>query len=113
MSSDAHYFHPAAAVAFSAQKMKKLNLFESPRMFCDVYGLEPGQEQPEHAHEGSDKVYLVLSGTPTVRIGTESRQLAAGRLAVAPSGVRHAVQNTGPERAVLLVVMAPHPAFKG
>ena len=30
---------------FRPEKMSKVNLFETPRMFCDVYGLEPGQSQ--------------------------------------------------------------------
>ena len=28
---------------FSAEKMKKNNLFQTARFFCDVYGFEPGQ----------------------------------------------------------------------
>ena len=107
-------FHdPAARAVFSDKKMSKVNLFESPRMFCDVYCLEPGQQQAEHTHEGSDKVYLALSGACEVRIGTATRELQPGQVAIAPSGVAHAVKNASDERATLLVVMAPHPSFKG
>ena len=29
---------------FSSEKMKKNNIFQTPRLFCDVYCFEPGQE---------------------------------------------------------------------
>ena len=35
---------------FAADKMQKVNMFETPQMFCDVYCLEPGQAQKAHAH---------------------------------------------------------------
>ena len=30
---------------FSQEKMKKNNMFQTERFFCDVYCFEPGQEQ--------------------------------------------------------------------
>ena len=30
---------------FAEEKMKKLNVFETSRFFCDVYCFEPGQTQ--------------------------------------------------------------------
>ena len=42
---------------FSTEKLQKVNLFETERMFADVYCLEPGQEQKRHAHSGADKIY--------------------------------------------------------
>ena len=47
---------------FDASKMQKLNLFETPRFFCDVYCLEPGQAQKPHRHDAADKVYAPPSG---------------------------------------------------
>ena len=46
--------------AFNEQKMQKVNLFETERMFCDLYCFEPGQEQKTHTHAGADKIYYVL-----------------------------------------------------
>ena len=96
-------------VSFSVEKMKKVNLFETERMFCDVYCFEPGQEQAAHVHQGSDKVYYVVEGKGVVRVGTQQRELAQGSTAMAPSGHEHAVRNPGPGRLVLLVFMAPKP----
>jgi len=97
------------AVRFSEEKMAKVNLLETERMFCDVYGLVPGQEQKVHAHQGADKVYVVLAGSGTFRIGSEERQLEPDTVVLAPAGVGHGVRNTGAERLTLLVFMAPNP----
>jgi len=102
---DAH-----AAAAFAPDKMKKVNLFDTPRMFCDVYGLTPGQEQAAHAHAGADKVYFVLDGVGRFRIGDEEREVGRGYAVLAPAGASHAVQNPGPEALTLLVFMAPKPS---
>ena len=99
----------AALRRFSPDKLQKLNLFETDRFFCDVYCLEPGQEQKAHAHAGSDKVYGVLEGTVQVRIGSETRDLRAGEMALCPAGSEHGVANRSPARAALLVFMAPRP----
>jgi quercetin dioxygenase-like cupin family protein len=98
---DARRFDPA--------KMQKLNLFETPRFFCDVYCLEPGQAQKPHRHQGADKVYAVLEGEVLVRVGEDSARLAAGAAVLAPAGVDHGLENPGPGRAAVLVFMAPHP----
>jgi mannose-6-phosphate isomerase-like protein (cupin superfamily) len=97
------------AVRFSSEKMAKVNLFESDKMFCDVYGLEPGQEQKVHAHQGADKIYFVLAGAGSFHIGTEDRELGPETLVVAPAGVAHGVKNTSDSRLTLLVFMAPNP----
>ncbi len=97
------------AVRFSADKMAKVNLFETEHMFCDVYGLEPGQEQKPHVHAGADKVYFVLSGEGLFRIGEEEHTAGPDMVILAPSGVEHGVRNAGSERLSLLVFMAPNP----
>lgn len=94
---------------FDPGKMRKNNLFETARFFCDLYCLEPGQSQAPHTHDGSDKVYIVLEGEGTFRIGDEEAALEAGEAVLAASGVVHGVVNDGPERLVCLVLMAPHP----
>ena len=101
------------AVHFSGEKMTKVNLFETDRMFCDIYGLEPGQEQKVHAHDGADKVYVVVEGSGTFSIGGEEQQLGPETVVLAPSGVTHGVRNTGETRLMLLVFMAPNPNVRG
>ncbi|HEY6003717.1 MAG TPA: cupin domain-containing protein [Anaeromyxobacter sp.] len=94
---------------FDASKMQKVNLFDTPRFFCDVYCLEPGQAQKPHRHDAADKVYAVLEGEVLVRVGDESATVTAGSAVLAPAGRDHGVENPGPARAALLVFMAPRP----
>ncbi len=97
------------ASAFADAKMKKNNLFTTDRMFCDVYCFEPGQEQSPHSHDGSDKIYYVVEGAGTIRIGSEERVVEAGGVVLAPAGEPHGVVNHGSNRLRLLVFMAPLP----
>jgi len=102
--------HVPSLLAFSADKMRKVGVVDTPSLFCDAYCLEPGQEQAGHRHAVGDKLYYVLSGTGRIRVGSEERAVRPGDLACAPAGDEHAVRNPGPERLVLLVVMAPKPS---
>ena len=99
----------ASCKAFNPEKMNKVNLFETDRMFCDLYCFEPGQQQKVHAHSGSDKIYYVLEGCGTFHIDGDSEELRANSAVIAPSGVEHGVINVGDDRLVLLVYMAPKP----
>ncbi len=94
---------------FAADKMQKVNLFETPQMFCDVYCLEPGQAQKVHTHAGATKFYYVIEGEGTVTIGDETRTLAPGDIAWSAPDEPHGVENRGDGRLVLLVSMAPNP----
>lgn len=95
---------------FSPEKMVKASLFATERLFYDLYCLEPGQAQKVHAHEGSDKVYLVLEGRAAVTVAGEERSLGPDEAVLAPAGQPHGVRNAGDGRLVLLVVMSPPPA---
>ena len=94
---------------FSSDKMKKNNLFQTPRLFCDVYCFEPGQEQKGHIHGAQDKVYLVLDGEGTFQVGGETQVLGAGQGTMAPAGEEHGVKNHTPQRLTVLVFVAPNP----
>jgi quercetin dioxygenase-like cupin family protein len=59
---------------------------------------------PWHVHDGSDELFLVLSGTAYLDTELGTRKLAAGQLFVVPSGTRHRARVEG--RATLLVIDA-------
>ena len=101
--------HVPSLVAFSARKMNKVGLVDTPSLFCDAYCFEPGQEQACHRHAVGDKLYYVLEGAGRIRVGAEERAVSAGDLVCAPAGEEHAVRNPSPGRLMLLVVMAPKP----
>jgi len=103
------FIDTTAVRRFAAEKLQKLNLFETADMFCDVYCLEPGQAQKPHGHPGATKFYFVLEGHARFQLGTERRTLGPGGLAWAAPGEEHGVENDSGARAVLLVAMAPNP----
>jgi quercetin dioxygenase-like cupin family protein len=94
---------------FSSENMKKNNIFQTPRFFCDVYCFEPGQEQKGHVHGDQDKIYLVLEGQGTFRVGKDEQVLASGQGTMAPAGEPHGVLNHTTGRLKVLVFVAPNP----
>jgi mannose-6-phosphate isomerase-like protein (cupin superfamily) len=105
----AHFHHVPDRVAFSPAKLCKTNLVDTVSLFCDVYGLEPGQSQTGHTHAVGDKLYYVLAGEGRIRVADDERAVRPGDLVCAPAGSEHAVHNPGPGRLALLVMMAPKP----
>ena len=95
---------------FNQEKMKKNNIFQTERFFCDVYCFEPGQEQKGHVHGHQDKVYLVLDGEGTFKVGTEKQILKTGQGTMAPAGEEHGVLNHSQARLKVLVFVAPNPS---
>ena len=95
---------------FSSEKMKKNNMFQTPRFFCDIYCFEPEQEQKGHSHGEQDKVYLVLEGQGTFQVGSEQQVLGPGQGTMAPAGEEHGVKNHTDQRLTVLVFVAPNPA---
>lgn len=94
---------------FTSEKMKKNNIFQTTRLFCDVYCFEPGQEQKGHMHSDQDKVYLVLEGQGKFKVGNEERALGPGQGTMAPAGEEHGVVNHTNARLRVLVFVAPSP----
>jgi quercetin dioxygenase-like cupin family protein len=89
--------------------MTKGTIAEGESLFAGLNCFEPGQEHALHSHRGQDKLYVLLEGSGLVRIGEETEQLFAGDAAFAPSGIPHSIHNPGPERLVVMVVLAPPP----
>ena len=102
----------ASRAVFRADKMGKADLAASEHLFAGLNSFEPGQEHQLHTHEGQDKLYFVLAGEGSVRVGQTESRIRAGDLVLARSGEEHALSNPGPDRLVVMVVMAPPPDGK-
>jgi len=100
---------PAEHAAYSAVKMGKSTIFESPRLLVGLNAFEPGQEHGLHAHAGQDKVYHVLDGEGLFLLDGRELSMKPGDLLVAPEGVAHGVRNSGPARLLVLAILAPSP----
>ena len=96
---------------FSPDKLAKISLFESEKMFCDVYAVSAGQEQKSHTHDGCDKLYYVIEGCGLFKIDGEVREVGEKNVVYVPSGVEHAVKNDSGANLTLLVMMTPHPNY--
>ncbi len=75
------------------------------RMTLAVVDLAPNATVPEHKHE-NEQLGFVVSGTLTMRIGTETRELKAGDTYRIPSQVSHEA-TAGADGATVTDVFAP------
>ena len=96
-------------VGSTSDTVFKSTLFQSPRLLLGLNCLEPGQTQKVHTHAGRDKFYFVLEGTGEFVVGEETRTCGEGHTIWAPADVEHGVTNTGTDRMVVLVGIAPAP----
>jgi mannose-6-phosphate isomerase-like protein (cupin superfamily) len=90
--------------------MGKSTLFESARVLVGLNAFEPGQAHALHAHAGMDKVYVVMEGKGAFLLEDRELPMRAGDVLVAPEGVPHGVRNTGPDRLLVLAILAPAPS---
>lgn len=59
---------------------------------------------PQHAHGVQWELFVVLSGTATVRVDSETHAVQAGEAFVQPPGVAHQIINTGSVDFVFYVI---------
>lgn len=93
----------------SPDKFFKSTLFQSEHLLLGLNCLDPGQMQAMHTHAGQDKFYFVLEGQGEFRVGGETQTIGPGNIIWAPAGAAHGVANSGAERLVILVGIAPAP----
>ena len=67
--------------------------------------IPPGRA-PEHSH-AYDEVVLVLQGTGVAHVGGADRELSAGTCLHLPPGLRHCLENAGPQTMRVLGVFHP------
>ena len=100
---------PETLAQFNTEKMGKSTIFMSERMLVGLNSFESGQEHALHGHANQDKVYHVLQGNGLFLLEEKNIEMDAGAMLIAPAGVPHGVRNTGAERLIVLVFMAPSP----
>jgi mannose-6-phosphate isomerase-like protein (cupin superfamily) len=100
---------PREHAVYAPDRMGKSTLFRSERVLVGLNAFEPGHEHALHTHDGMDKVYHVIAGRGVFLLDGREVPMQAGRLLVAPAGEPHGIRNPGPERLLVLAVLAPGP----
>jgi len=88
-------------------RMGKVTIFESSHLLVGLNTFEAGQAHALHAHPGMDKMYYVVQGTGLFLLQGRELPMTVGDLLVAPEGVPHGISNPGPDRMIVLAVLAP------
>ena len=101
--------HVSSHASFLRDKMGKTTIAQGDFLFAGLNCFEPGQEHAPHAHQGQDKLYVILEGSGIFTVGEEIDHLSPGDAAFAPSGVIHSIRNPGPDRLIVMAVLAPPP----
>lgn len=97
----------SAFVSFRKERYGKATLFENERVLVGLNCLEPGQEMEKHSHEVQCRFYILLEGSGNVWVGDVLKRTEKGTVIWVPAGHTHRINNTGSERMVLLVGIAP------
>jgi mannose-6-phosphate isomerase-like protein (cupin superfamily) len=69
--------------------------------------LAPGAGAAPHVHPRAEEIYYVLRGAGRMAVGTEEREVGPGDGILIPPGLRHTIQNVGPDPLVFLCCCAP------
>jgi quercetin dioxygenase-like cupin family protein len=91
---------------FLPEKMAKIDLFQSSRLFLGLNCFEPGQSQPAHSHENADKFYFVVSGEAEFTVGDSTMKASAGEMVLCPAATPHGIKRAL-VRTTILVGIAP------
>jgi quercetin dioxygenase-like cupin family protein len=94
---------------FNPDKFSKTTLFQSKQLMLGLNCFESGQTQQVHTHTDQDKFYYVIEGEGEFVVGGDTFKAGIGVTIWAAAGSEHGVTNTGDQRLVLLVGIAPAP----
>ncbi len=94
---------------FAPDKMGKSTIAQGDFLFAGLNCFEPGQEHAPHAHVDQDKLYVIIEGAGEVTVGDETELLSQSDAAFAPAGVLHSIRNPGPDRLIVMAILAPPP----
>lgn len=96
----------AECANFTADKLCRALLYDSPNMRILNFNFEPGQEMPVHSHDvDADVALLVLEGEGVFTGGPEPVPAKAGMLQIMPVSQTHGLRAS--TRLRLLVFIAP------
>lgn len=81
-----------------------------PEGTAKLIRLMPGAAYPRHKHPARTEYAYVVAGRPRLSVADEAHDVAPGDCVVFPTDTLHALENPGPEEALLLVGAIYHHA---
>ena len=98
---------------FLRERPIRVNLFDRPRMVCDLLCLETDQTEKRRGLATSDSLYVVMEGKARLTTGPQVEELEEQDAALVPPGVDHTIENLGPGRLTLMALVTPKPSRAG
>jgi Cupin domain len=95
---------------FLRERPIRVNLFDRPRLVCDLLCLEAEQTEKRRGLATSDSLYVVMEGKARLTTGLQVEELEEQDAALVPPGVDHTIENTGPGRLTVMALVTPKPS---
>ena len=103
-SQSAGVFDPKAFERFSAEQATVVRVYADQDLSLVVWNLEPGQENPLHAHPENAHTIIVLQGEGRYLQDGSDAPIVAGDCISVPRALVHGIRNTGSGRLSYLAV---------
>ena len=98
---------------FLRERPIRVNLFDRPRLVCDLICLETEQTEKRRGLTTSDSLYLVIEGKARLVSGQQVEELEEQDAALIPPGIDHTIENIGPGRLTVMALVTPKPSRAG
>lgn len=82
-------------------------LYTGPKSQVVVMSLLPGEDIGSETHATSDQILVIVKGTGSATVGTETQPIEKHSLVFVPAGTVHNIINTSDEPMKLYTVYAP------
>lgn len=103
-TSETGVFDPKAFQRFSAEQATVVRVHADRDLSLVVWNLEPGQENPLHAHPENAHTLIVLQGEGHYLQDERELPIKAGDCIAVPRALVHGIRNTGAGRLSYLAV---------
>lgn len=94
-------------IAFDAANKIRKRVFITDKLEMELVCYSPGHSTVEHHHVGQDEIFMILEGTGTITVGSESVRVGPGSLVYAPADIKHGIRPDHESRMVMTFVKAP------
>ena len=73
----------------------RLNAYGGEQMLLCRVTYEPGKEVPRHSHEFTEQLMVIIDGSVTMTVGSETKTVVAGDVVCINRGIEHELLSEG------------------